>query len=133
MPARGSWAESPATRGGDSPDGRKVKATIHWVSAPQAHKAEVRLYQTLFTKRNPAEDADFKANLNPKSLEVLNTCYVEPNLKDAKPGSRFQFERRGYFFVDPADSSGDKLAFNRIVTLKDTWAKIEKQAKKQKK
>jgi len=123
----------PATRGGDAPDGRKVKATIHWVSAPQAHKAAVRLYQTLFTKRNPAEDADFKVNLNPKSLEALNACYVEPGLKDAKAGSRFQFERQGYFFVDPIDSSGEKLIFNRIVTLRDTWAKVQKQAKKQKK
>ncbi len=124
----------PATRGGDAPDGRKVKGTLHWVSAAHALEAEVRLYDHLFTKENPndaAEGADFKANLNPDSLETLAACRVEPSLAAAKPGFRCQFERRGYFCVDP-DSSPERLIFNRTVTLKDTWAKIEK-AQKQKK
>ena len=119
----------PATRGGDAPDGRKVKATLHWVSAEQALKAEVRLYDHLFTKENPeevAEGEDFTVNLNPKSLEVVAPAYVEPSLKDAPPGGRYQFERLGYFCVDK-DSTGDKLVFNRTVTLKDPWAKIQKQ------
>jgi len=119
----------PATRGGDAPDGRKVKATLHWVSAEQALKAEARLYNHLFTKEDPeeaAEDEDFTVNLNPKSLEVVAPAYVEPSLKDAPPGGRYQFERLGYFCVDK-DSTGDKLVFNRTVTLKDPWAKIQKQ------
>ena len=119
----------PATRGGDAPDGRKVKATLHWVSAEQALKAEVRLYDHLFTKENPeevAEGEDFTVNLNPKSLEVVAPAYVEPSLKDAPPGGRYQFERLGYFCVDK-DSTGDKPVFNRTVTLKDPWAKIQKQ------
>lgn len=118
----------PQTRGGDSPDGRKVKATIHWVSCRHAIEAEVRLYGTLFTKRDPndvGEGADFTVNLNPQSLEVLPSCPVEPSLKNAKPGSRFQFERLGYFYVDSMDSPGGTPIFNRIVTLRDTWAKIE--------
>jgi len=101
--------------GGDAPDGRKVKATLHWVSAPHALEAEVRLYDHLFTKKNPddvEEDGDFKSNLNPSSLEILNSCRVEPSLGDAKPGSRYQFERLGYFCVDP-DSSDGRLIFNR--------------------
>ena len=118
----------PATRGGDAPDGRKVKGTLHWVSAKQALKAEVRLYQNLFLKRNP-EDAeaglDFKANLNPNSLEILKSSLVEPSLKVAKPLSRYQFERLGYFCLD-YDSRGGNLVFNRIVSLKDSWAKIKK-------
>jgi glutaminyl-tRNA synthetase len=119
----------PATRGGDSPEGRKVKATLHWVSARHALKAEVRLYDTLFTTPEPgAESGDFRTDINVASLEVLKTCFVEPGLADAAAGSRYQFERMGYFCVDP-DSSGDKLVFNRTVTLKDTWAKIEKRKK----
>jgi glutaminyl-tRNA synthetase len=117
----------PATRGGDSPDGRKVKSTLHWVSADHALPAEVRLYDHLFTKEDPTdvpEGADWKANINPDSLEVLTDCLVEPSLAGAEPGSRYQFERLGYFCVDP-DSAKGKLVFNRTVTLKDTWAKIQ--------
>ncbi len=117
----------PATRGGDAPDGRKVKATLHWVSASHAIDAEVRLYEYLFTKADPEEDSegDFRKYLNPKSLEALTSCKLEPSLKDAAAGGRYQFERLGYFCVDP-DSSGGKLVFNRTVTLKDTWAKVQK-------
>ena len=118
----------PATRGGDAPDGRKVKATLHWVAAEQALDAEVRLYETLFTQENPddvPEGQDFTATINPKSLEVLAGCKVEPSLKDAAALSRIQFERLGYFCVD-SDSSANRLVFNRTVTLKDTWAKIQK-------
>jgi len=153
----------PATRGGDAPDGRKVKATLHWVSAEHAIKAEVRLYDHLFATEDPGEaggrsdkatkergdeaivgrgdagnlspspsqgegrgeGADWKSNLNPNSLEVLPTCYVEPSIKDAAPGHRVQFERLGYFCIDP-DSTPEKLVFNRTVTLKDTWAKMQK-------
>ncbi len=121
----------PATRGGDSTDGRKVKGTLHWVSAVQELKAEVRLYDRLFTKENPddvEEGTDFTANLNPNSLEVLKPCYLEPSLKCAKPGDRYQFERLGYFCVD-SDSSEGALVFNRTVSLRDTWAKIEKAQK----
>jgi len=121
----------PATRGGDAPDGRKVKATLHWVSAQHALDAEVRLYNNLFTKENPEEveqDQDFTVNLNPNSLEVLTGCKVEPSLGDAKPLQRFQFERLGYFCVDP-DSSNGKPSFNRTVTLKDEWAKIQQSQK----
>ena len=123
----------PATRGGDAPDKRKVKATLHWVSALHALEAEVRLYDTLFLKENPndvEEGKDFTDYLNPKSLEVLTSCRVEPGLKDVLPGSRFQFERVGYFCSDAADSSPERLVFNRIVTLKDEWAKIQKAGKK---
>ncbi len=119
----------PQTRGGDNPpDGRKVKATLHWVSAAHALPAEVRLYDHLFTKPNPDDmpaGADYTTNLNPNSLEVLNSCWVEPSLAGAQPGSRYQFERQGYFCVDP-DSTAEKLVFNRAVSLKDSWAKIEK-------
>jgi len=117
----------PATRGGDAPDGRKVKSTLHWLSAGHALEAEVRLYDHLFTKEDPdevAEGMDFKSNLNPSSLEVLTSCRVEPSLADAKPLDRFQFERLGYFCVDP-DSSKGKLLFNRTATLRDPWAKIQ--------
>ncbi len=117
----------PATRGGDAPDGRKVKATLHWLSAPHALPAEVRLYDNLFTKPDPEdvpEGRDFTANLNPNSLEILADAYVEPSLAGAVPLNRYQFERLGYFCVDP-DSAADKLVFNRTVTLKDTWAKIQ--------
>src|SRR5580704_2310481 len=122
----------PATRGGNTPpDGRKVKATIHWVSAAHAVDAEVRLYENLFTREDPnrAEDGeDFIANLNPHSLEVLSECKVEPSLAGAATGSRYQFERLGYFCMD-RDSSAGKPVFNRTVALKDTWAKIEKKGK----
>jgi glutaminyl-tRNA synthetase len=118
----------PATRGGDSPDGRKVKSTIHWVSAAHAMDAEARLYDNLFTRENPdeaPEGQDFTANLNPHSLEVLRGCKVEPSLRGAAPGSRYQFERLGYFCVD-ADSTSESLVFNRTAPLRDTWARIEK-------
>ena len=123
----------PATRGGDAPDGRKVKSTLHWVSASHVLEAEARLYDHLFSKEDPddvAEGEDFKSNLNPNSLEILSSCRVEPSLSKAKPGSRYQFERLGYFCVDP-DSGEDKLVLNRTVSLRDTWAKIQK-AQKQK-
>jgi len=126
----------PATRGGDAPDGRRVKSTMHWVSANQAIDAEVRLYDNLFTKRDPSEveeGADFKSNLNPKSLETLTACKLEPGLKGMAPGSRCQFERLGYFCADTVDSSAEKLVFNRTVSLRDTWAKISKAAEQQKK
>lgn len=122
----------PATRGGDAPDGRSPKATLHWVSAAHAVSAEVRLYDTLFTKRDAGEvdeaveDADWKSNLNPKSLEILKDCRLEPCLENALSGSRFQFERIGYFIVDPKDTTPEHLVFNRTVTLRDTWAKITK-------
>ncbi len=116
----------PETRGGDAPDGRKVKATLHWVSAAHSLEAEVRLYDHLFLKANPGkEGADFRNYLNPKSLETLTSCRVEPSLAGAAPGSRYQFERQGYFCVD-VDSSPGRLVFNRTVSLRDTWAKIEK-------
>jgi glutaminyl-tRNA synthetase len=120
----------PATRGGDSPDGRKVKSTIHWVSAEHAIDADVRIYETLFTRENPNEveqGQEFTANLNPKSLEVI-TGKLEPSLTTAAPGSRYQFERLGYFCVDK-DSTAEKLVFNRTVALRDTWGKIEKKGK----
>jgi glutaminyl-tRNA synthetase len=125
----------PATRGGDAPDGRKVKSTLHWVSAARALEAEVRLYDHLFTKENPdeaPEGEDFKSNLNPNSLEVLGSCMVEPSLAGAEPGARYQFERLGYFCVDP-DSSPERLVFNRTVTLRDPWARMQKAQKKQQK
>ncbi len=121
----------PATRGGNAPDGRKVKATIHWVSAAHAIEADVRLYDKLFTKPNPnevEEGQDFTANLNPNSLEVLRGCKLEPSLAGAAVGSRYQFERLGYFCVD-LDSTSDKLVFNRTVALKDTWAKVAQRGK----
>jgi len=122
----------PATRGGNTPDGRKVKSTIHWVSAADAVDAEVRLYDTLFTKEDPnevEEGQDFTANLNPNSLEVLTGCKVEPGLRNAPPGTQYQFERMGYFYVDPASVPGQPV-FNRTIGLRDTWAKIEHRAKK---
>jgi len=117
-----------ATKGGDAPDGRKVKATLHWVSAQQALDAEVRLYDTLFVKEDPndvEEGQDWTDHLNPKSLEVLTGCKLEPNLKGVKPGFRCQFERQGYFCVDP-NSTADRPVFNRTVTLKDPWTKLLK-------
>jgi glutaminyl-tRNA synthetase len=123
----------PQTRGGNSPpDGRKVKSTIHWVSAAHAIDAEVRIYDNLFMKEDPNQTEagqDFTASLNPKSLEILSNAKVEPCLANAEVGSRYQFERLGYFCVDP-DSAPGKLVFNRTVALKDTWAKIEKKTEK---
>jgi glutaminyl-tRNA synthetase len=121
----------PKTRSGFASDGRKVDATIHWVSAEHSLPAEVRLYDRLFRVANPLEgNSDYIEHLNPNSLEVLKTCRVEPSLKSAVPGSRFQFERVGYFCVDPADSSNKALVFNRTVTLRDTWAKISEKEKR---
>ncbi len=121
----------PQTRGGWSRDGRMVRGTLHWVSAPHSIKAEVRLYERLFLKEDPAgeNEGDFKSLLNPKSLEVLTGCQVEPSLGSAKPENRFQFLRLGYFCVD-LDSSVDRLVFNRTVSLRDTWAKIEKELRR---
>jgi glutaminyl-tRNA synthetase len=118
----------PVTRGGDAPDGRRVKSTLHWVSASHSLPAEVRLYDHLFSKEDPddvAEGEDFKSSLNPNSLQILSSCRVEPSLALVKPGQRYQFERLGYFCVDP-DSSPEKLVFNRTAALRDPWAKIQK-------
>ena len=123
----------PATRGGDAPDGRKVKGTLHWVSAKHAITAEIRLYNHLFVKENPnaaEEGKDFSAYLNPESLETLTDCKLEPSLTNASPGTRVQFERLGYFCVDSTDSKDNALLLNRIVTLRDTWAKILKSQQK---
>jgi glutaminyl-tRNA synthetase len=122
----------PATRGGNAPDGRKVKATIHWVSAAHALDCEARLYDHLFSNENPSEveaGEDFTANLNPNSLEVVSGCKVEPSLREAVAGAGYQFERLGYFSVDP-DSTAERLVFNRTIGLRDSWAKIEQRAKK---
>jgi glutaminyl-tRNA synthetase len=122
----------PDSRGGDSPDGRKVKGTLHWVSADHSLPAEVRLYDRLFNKANPLDEkegADFTAHINPNSLETLKSCRVEPSLAGALPESRYQFERLGYFCLDSVDSAEGKLVFNRTVPLRDTWAKIEKAQK----
>ncbi len=122
----------PETRGGNTPDGRKVKSTIHWVSAAHAVDGEVRLYDTMFTKENPnevEEGQDFTVNINPNSFEVLSGCKVEPSLADAAAGARFQFERLGYFCVD-RDSASEKLVFNRTIGLRDVWSKIEQRGKK---
>jgi len=118
----------PATRGGNAPDGRKVKSTIHWVSAAHAMDAEVRLYDTLFNNPDPndvPEGKDFTANLNASSLEIVSHAKLEPSLSHAKPGDRYQFERLGYFCADD-DSKPAAPVFNRTVALKDTWAKVEK-------
>ncbi|MBU0716309.1 MAG: glutamine--tRNA ligase/YqeY domain fusion protein [Verrucomicrobia bacterium] len=135
-PATGKIVElhctyDPLTRGGNAPDGRKVKATLHWVSAAHALEAEVRLYDRLFTKENPADESDgtdFKKHLNPDSLKTITAC-VEPSLKNAQPGSRYQFERIGYFCVDPGSTEA-KLIFNRTITLQDIWTKIQAAATK---
>jgi len=122
----------PETRGGWAPDGRVVKATLHWVSASHSIEAEVRLFDHLFLKENPSDEkegGDFKRYLNANSLETLKSCRVEPGLKGAAPGTRYQFERLGYFCVDSAESSDEALVFNRTVTLRDTWAKIKKAEK----
>jgi glutaminyl-tRNA synthetase len=119
----------PATKGGWSQDGRKVKGTLHWVSAAHAVPATVRLYERLFTKENPLDNkdgSDFKDHINANSLTTLTGCLVEPSLADIKPGKSVQFERMGYFFSDPKDCTPGNLVFNRTVTLKDSWAKIEK-------
>ncbi len=123
----------PESRGGETKDGRKVKSTLHWVSASHALSAEVRLYDHLFGTEDPnvaPEGLDFRSNLNPKSLEVLSECKVEPSLANAISGSRFQFLRHGYFNVDPIDSKPGKLVFNRTATLRDTWARVEKGSSK---
>ena len=119
----------PATRGGNAPDGRKVRGTIHWVSASRAHEAEVRLYDRLFTVERPDDPAaggDFTENLNPDSLRTVR-AKLEPGLAAVEPGARYQFERKGYFSVDPVDSRPGAPVFNRIVPLRDSWAKVEKQ------
>ena len=119
----------PETRGGNAPDGRKVKATLHWVSAAHAIEVETRLYDRLFLTNNPddvEEGLDFKSNLNPNSLEILKGCFVEQSLADATPGRTYQFERQGYFCVDPIASQNGKLVFNRTISLRDSWAKIAK-------
>ncbi len=121
----------PQTRGGDAPDGRKVKGTIHWVSAKHAQETEVRLYDHLFTGRDPndvEEGKDFLESLNPESLKTLKKCYLEPSLKNADAGRRYQFERLGYFTADPVDSKPGEPVFSRIVSLRDTWAKVSKKA-----
>jgi glutaminyl-tRNA synthetase len=123
----------PQTRGGSAPDGRKVKATLHWVSAAHAVPVEVRLYDRLFSVPNPEdveEGSDFRSNLNPNSLEVLDDSVVEKSLADAAPGTIYQFERQGYFILDSSDSAPGKLVFNRTISLRDSWAKIEKSMKK---
>ena len=125
-------AYDPESRGGWTKDDRKVRGTLHWVSAAHSFPVEARLYEHLFTKEDPddvEEGMDFKSNLNPRSLETLASCQAEPSLKDAEPGSRFQFMRQGYFCVDTIDSTPDALVFNRTATLRDTWAKIEKALK----
>ncbi len=126
----------PETKGGNAPDGRRVKATMHWVSAKHAIDTTVRLYDTLFNKENPMDDSDgikFTEAINPNSIEILEGCKLEPSLENAEGGSQFQFERLGYFCVDPKDSKPGKPVFNRTVTLRDTWAKIQKQQGKKKK
>jgi len=129
-PATGAIVElrctyDPATRGGDAPDGRKVKATLHWVSAAHAVDAEVRLYDRLFSVEQPGADRDYRDDLNPASLEIVADAKVEPSAANAPAGTRVQFERLGYFCVD-SDTMPGRPVFNRTVTLKDSWAKIEK-------
>jgi glutaminyl-tRNA synthetase len=119
----------PETRSGLPQAGRKVKSTIHWVSAAHALEAEVRLYESLFTETNPGGAKDLASSINPNSLEVLSESRVEPSLAGREAGARIQFERQGYFCVDP-DTTKEKLVFNRTVPLRDTWAKLEKGKKK---
>ena len=116
----------PETRGGDAPDGRRVKATLHWVSAPHALSAEFRIYGNLFETEDPEQGGDLIGNLNANSLERIEDCKLEPSLVDAKAGDQFQFERLGYFCVDP-DNSPEKRVLNRTVSLRDTWSRIQKQ------
>jgi glutaminyl-tRNA synthetase len=123
----------PATKGGDAPDGRRVKGTIHWVSAMHGITCEVRNYDRLFKVAKPGADGDIFDGLNPNSLESIAGAVVEPSLKSAKPGDHFQFERKGYYFADPIDSKEGAPVFNRTVTLRDTWAKILKQDQGKKK
>lgn len=137
-PATGEVTEllctyDPATKGGDSPDGRKVKGTLHWVSAAHAIEAEIRLYDRLFLTPIPGagKDGDFMADLNPDALRTLTSCKLEPSLADAEPGDRYQFERQGYFCVDTSDSAPGSPVFNRTVTLRDSWAKIVQAAAQQ--
>jgi glutaminyl-tRNA synthetase len=123
----------PETRGGNAPDGRKVKATLHWISAEHATPIEVRLYDRLFSTSNPDDvepGKDFKSNINPNSLDILKGSYVENSLADATPGITYQFERQGYFCVDPLPADDGKLVFNRTIALRDSWAKLEKSRKK---
>jgi glutaminyl-tRNA synthetase len=125
----------PDSRGGEAPDGRKVRGTLHWVSAAHALDAEIRLYDRLFMEENPEEVAEgetFLDNLHPNSLEVRPGCKLEPSVAHAQPGDRFQFMRVGYFAVDP-DTSDGHLVFNRTIELRDTWAKIQKQPQPQRK
>jgi glutaminyl-tRNA synthetase len=119
----------PESRGGQSPDGRKVKGTLHWVSAQHAVEAEVRLYDNLFREPFPEESGNFMDNLNPDSLEVLTNAKLEPGLAGSVEGYRCQFMRTGYFCIDSEDSTPDKMVFNRTVTLKDAWAKLESRGK----
>ncbi len=116
----------PETKGGSAPDGRKVRGTIHWVSAAKAIRAEIRLYDRLFTHPNPTKESDITSTVNPNSLSINTNCYLEPSLQETKPEDKYQFERIGYFCVDRYDSTIDKLVFNRTTTLRDTWAKIQK-------
>jgi glutaminyl-tRNA synthetase len=113
----------PASRGGDAPDGRRVRGTLHWVSALHAVSAEVRLYDHLFARADPGADGDFLADLNPRSLEVVSDCRVEPALARAAPGEAVQFERLGYFCAD-RDTAPERPVFNRTIALRDTWAKV---------
>ena len=132
-PAEVRCTYDPETKSGSSRSSRKVKATIHWVSTAHAIAAEVRLYDHLFTKEDPddlPEGVDWKTSLNPRSVEILPECRIEPCLASATPGSIYQFERLGYFCVDAAESSRQRLLFNRTITLRDTWAKIERGSKK---
>ncbi|MGH7884858.1 MAG: glutamine--tRNA ligase, partial [Thermodesulfobacteriota bacterium] len=114
----------PETKGGDSSDGRKIKGTLHWVSAKHAINAEIRLYDRLFTTPNP--DIEFTRNINHNSLEILNNCYLEPFLNNAEKGVNYQFERLGYFILDSKDSTSEKPVFNRTVTLRDSWVRSNK-------
>ena len=118
----------PRTKSGQDTSGKKVRGVIHWVSAPHAAKVTVRLYDTLFTKEDPEEaaDEDFTANINPDSLITLENVPAEPALATAEPGSRFQFLRKGYFYLDPVEAKKNRLVYNRIVTLRDTWGKIKR-------
>ncbi|HDS01541.1 MAG TPA: glutamine--tRNA ligase/YqeY domain fusion protein [candidate division Zixibacteria bacterium] len=120
----------PESRGGSTPDGRRVKGTLHWVSAEHAVDAEVRLFDRLFDKEDPTEGGDFLKNINPDSLEILTGCKVEPGLKDAKSGEYYQFLRQGYFVADSEDSTPDHPVFNRSVGLRDTWARIQQKGAK---
>src|SRR5262249_6497192 len=119
----------PATRGGDAPGGRRVKGTIHWVSSAHAVPAQVRLYEHLFAVASPGagEDGDWKSELNPRSLERLTGCWLEPSLATAAPGTAYQFERNGYFCADLRDGGPGHLVWNRAVALRDTWAKLDKE------